>query len=436
MKKSLVSLTLAFTALGVLLLTGCTRHQPRSPASLAVSSASIYAAGIKEKKQLSYDYSVWMNNTDKPSAMVTLKNLGNQRLDLMNIELEDPTDEKLFTLSSLCEDSIAPNGECKLHLSFKGKSKGLYTSTITIISNSQGKIGEVGRIAIIAEAKNLLTAVISPTKLSKNIINDKQAMQKFMFQKQGETKYAKLENNGLSDISISGIKLIGTKQFTYTSDCPSILKPTDKCELSFTYKKKSSKLALGYIVVKSDGEIFPSDTIRLRGKPLAIVADKNAPEILKLAAKDDMSISLYDVNVTSNIETFLEDSSNVKSSFYFRTMYQDATDAKFKEFYEHIISYYFRKNGYTLARSARNADKIINIYPKIVIEKDKDGSIHIKSNIKGNIVTKSSKSLDNSQNFEFNMSQTATGYSDDYFAYAGVGNNLTAFMFNLLGLED
>ena len=440
-------------SLSALLFTGCT-SQPKTPlktpktpvvqknttapAELYLSSKSINTDAVRQKQQASYNLKVKIDNTKNSSAFINLENRGSSVLDISKISFNDS--DKLFTLESACGKTIQPNSKCKLKVSFIGKKAGVFTSDIIINSNSNGKsVGKVGKINIVANTIDRVTAIINPLEIQENSV-DKKPMTELSFNKENSVQYAEIRNNGFEDIEIKGLKFVGEgkEKFTYTHNCLTTLKVGESCNIEVKYVKKNDKIAVNYIVVESDGAVYPSDTIRLKGTSLAIpTPPAKAPAVLKLAAKDDMGIHVIESSVNGNIEKFLEDHLDTKPVYYIRTMYQTDTDPKYAELYESTILYFFEKNGYSVTSNPERADKILNMYPTIALAKNGKGTILVKSNVKVNVVTKSSNGkTSQDEKIDFNISVTADGYSDEYFAYVGIAYRVNSFMFNLLGLED
>ena len=404
------------------------------PADLYLSSKAIKTK-VGETKDINlYDLTVNVNNSYNASAYINLKNTGEKPLNISKIDFNDES-KNLFALASACGTTIKAHSECKLKVTFLGKHKGQYTSNILIKSNSNGKyIGRIGKIHVIATAKENVTGTLklvqNSTQKSKN-----NPMQELHFNRGRLSKVMEFKNTGIEDININDITLTGKDKtkFSIKQECPKILKVGQSCELKISYNRASSHMALSYLTINSDGVLYPSNRVRLTGES---VVSKNAPEILRLADKDEMSITTTATIHPENLkQTFLEDYENVKPVYYFRTMYQNIVDPKFKEYYEEIITYYFSKNGYKVTTNAQKADKILNIYPKVTIAKSNKGAIRIVSNIRINVVTKASKKATD-ERIAFDMEVTVKNASDDYLAYTSASKQINSFMFNLLGLED
>jgi len=408
------------------------------PANLRFSSESIKTDMEETKEVNPYDYTITMDNLEKSSAYIILYNRGQGVLNINELKFHDNS-ENLFALESECGKTIKAFGSCKLKITFSGKHQGRYTSVLRVDSNSDGKyVGKVGKVHIIAEAKNRMTGIIAPVNF-KEYIEPKKPMVNLRFKKVNDAKYTSVKNNGIDDIELNGFELSGDAKdsFSLEHECPRVLKAGESCELKVVYTKKTAKLALAYLILDSDGVLFPSDTINLEGKPFPVAAPKDAPKELIAAAKDDMSIKITDLSVKTNEEVFLEDVSSVPSKYFFRVMYQNDVDPYFKDYYERLLKYYFEKNRFKITKDAGAANKILNIYPNVSISASEDGRMLVKSNIKVNIVTKSTgdKKIA-SDKLEFNMSIMASDYANKYVVYVVASSKLNLFMFNLLGIEQ
>lgn len=462
--KTTLGIALA-TTFSAMLLTGCskgpnkptlTSNKSAGPAELYLSSDDIDTK--EQKKQVkSYDMTVKIDNTDESAAYINLHNEGDTPLSIKNINFLN-NDDKLFALESACGTQVMPNSACKLKISFSGQYKGRYTSNITVETNSNGRyVGPLGKIHIIAEAQDRITGTIRAIPAKKD---NKKPMANLRFVSSNLQQYAEIKNTGIDDATIEGFELIGEdkKYFTFTQECPKVLKVGQSCELKINYKQKWDKMALTYLVVKSNGVLFPSDTIRLVGEPKI---DRYAPKMLQLAGNDNMNMKVTSVKTVQNTENFLEDYSNVKPIYYFRTMYQGDVNSQFKQDYENIIDYYFTRNNFKVTKDASKADKIVNIYPTISLLENGKGDMKVVAHIKANIVTKASikqainktvikNDVENQQEtqsfkstkqneheqIEFIMEIEANNYSDAFFVYNKASDKINSFMFNLLGLQE
>jgi len=440
-------------AIGTLLFSGCSQTVTKpvkklkapvvqkilTPANLKLSANLISTEIAKVEDINRYDLVINLDNIKKKSAEVDLENVGEDLLKLSDITFQDNSNH-LFSLTKKCTDSIKFQKSCKLEVTFNGKEKGEYTSDIIIKSNSDGKyIGNIGKIHVIAKAIDKITGIITVGKKKETLSTAKKPMTYLDFRDGSLTQYIEVKNNGLEDIALNGFDLVGIDKnlFKVSTECPKTLKSGVSCDVKITYKKKENHTALSYLIVKSNGSLFPSDTVRLRGKSQV---SKKAPKILQLADSDNMSIKISSVNVLKNSEAFLEDTSAVKPVYYFRTMYQTEVDTKFKEYFESTIHYYFEKNGYKVTRDAHKADKILNLYPSFVVGakrgKNPRKELIVMSKTKVNVVTKSTKNAIMNQEVAFDMNITARNFSDAYLVYAQSSDIITGFLFNLLGLEE
>jgi hypothetical protein len=429
--------TLIFTGCGDKTTVVVPEEKPvvKTPADLKLLSRKVFT-GTKEATER-YDLQVNIDNTDNAASEIMLKNVGEEPLEINNVVLVDDT--KLFRLVSLCDDTIAPKESCTLKVSFDGKYAGRYTSYVKINTNSKGTyVGREAKVHVVVNAKNRLTGIINPVAMQ--AASAKKPMTKLNFDISHKKRYATIVNNGYEDISIRGMKFVGADQasFSYSHECPSVLKPKESCELEVNYTPNMKEDSLSYLVVDSDGILSPSNIIRLQGFA-PMITNSKMPEILRLAFKDNMNVTIGTIkenaNTYANQEFFLEDFKNVNSTYYFRTMYQRSTDPKLKEYFDSMVKYYFEKNNFKVVSEARNADKILNIYPKFYVSKTTPETMSIESDIAVSVVTKSDNDS-NTTRLGYEMKFDVSNYSDEYFVYAIISDKLNSFLFNLLGLED
>jgi len=447
-KNSKVTITALSILIGSVLLTGCAakpapKHKAAQkktvktvkelkPAALYIDEKAVDTRSKIEDHSVKIDKTIYLNNTTHRSAVVKLTNKGDEVLNIQNIDFDN---KKLFSLSSTCKQTLASKESCDLKITFNGKQKGEFKTLISVSSNSTGVVGNLGKIEVIATSDNIIRGVF--TKVTTHEKTVKKPMLKFNFPKEGTRRIAILKNDGLEDIKINSFELINgeSANFSYDEKCPTVLKTGESCEISFVYAKRTDVSALAFLKVKSNGVLFPSDTIRLSGRALSTKFAKNAPALLKIAEKDDIAVIPDSINVKENTYSFLEDFSAVKPTFYIRTMYQGKINSKLKENYEQLIRYYFEKNGYKLTKNAVDADKILNIYPEISFKKEKD-TLVFNANIDVRIVTKSGKVSKTDEKILYEMKFTLSDYSDEYLAFIIASDKINSFMFNLLGLED
>jgi len=399
------------------LITGCGKkpeapkpvvvevEKPRElkPAMLVIDSNIETKTATKKKKE-EIEYTVqYMNNTDNSYATISLKNVGDKVLKINGIKFINDED-KHFKLTSGCSDAISAHKECMLHVWFNAEYAGEYKAMVQVLNDTKKP---KANIDIIAKAINLKTAQINPYSPKVATI-DPRKVTELKFYKKGDFNEIKILNDGVKSISLDGYSLEGdATKYSYTSFCPKTLAAGENCTIRFNYIKKDSNLASAYFKIKSDAIMFPSNTIKLLGKPRIVNIQPGlvkAPKILVRAAQDEDMILKVKGNVATmpsdisqqinNIEKFQEDFSKVKHVYYYRIIYQNANlHPMYKKSFEEIVKYNFQKNGYKLATTADQADKIVNIYPKVEITKKKleNGSIalYINADVVARLVTKS-----------------------------------------------
>jgi len=418
-----------------------------SAANLKLDSYQMRTPIINGESE-AYSLNVNINNTDGASANISLENVGSKLLNIDSLSIAN-NDKNLFSFVSNCGKTIASasrdkTNKCNLKVTFHGKYKGRYTADIIVKSNSAGEyVGKTGIIHVVADSIDRLTGIFNPIQIPQEL-SDYKPMTKLNFRLKNQTKYAELKNNGIEDIMITSFDLAGDqKNFTHSNNCPKVLKVGESCEFKFKYLSTKKGMSLAYLNVKSNGILYPSNTIRLQGKTFVKITKQTPPamkKVLKLAEKAPMNVEIAAVKISKNQVKFLEDFSGIRPTYFTRIMYQNLLDPKFKEYYSSMLEYYFKKNDFSRARTASRADKILNIYPTISIEKSPDGKyLKIIADMKVLIVTKANESKNNSddtQALEFSVAYVVSDYVDQYFAYAVASDMINSFTFNLLGLED
>ena len=125
----------------------------------------------KEKKRTINHYEVYLNNITKPKVDLTLQNVGEKTLELIDIDLQG--NPKLFKMSKSCDDELKGRDKCKLHIEFVGKKKEHSEALIVIKSNDRRR--KVTNIKIYAEGKDLYRGSVEQKKTDEidNWVNEK-----------------------------------------------------------------------------------------------------------------------------------------------------------------------------------------------------------------------------------------------------------------------
>jgi hypothetical protein len=445
MKKSSGLLLIA----SAFVFTACTQESGPTVGVSPTRSQELHISHeVKEvviKKGIHEDYSITLNNLDKSNANLLLSNRGGKPLKIEKISIKDP--KRVFKLKSHCSKVIDPGDSCKVNVAFTGVEEGHFESVITIKSNDIRL--KNAHVMVKASSVNKYKATLSSHSGEK--VEVKRDME-LKFNAVNNYKYVTIRNNGLDSIDMKRLSLSGPgrKSFSVDSKCPSILPVNETCDIDIRYNPKEiSGYSMAQLNISSNADVLPSSKVRLVGyyKP-------------------------YDVNiekfvVSKNIHDFLDDYFMMNQKFYFRTIFQTNVSPVFETYVDNEIQSYFKKNGYRLAASASDADKVITIYPTVQIPEAKEGENDMLFNIKvnGYLSSKAStsgkiKSQDNNitfdhfsnntkfssistidsyinkESFEFGLVVKVDSVSDAYEVYSTVSNIMIGKLFNVLGMKD
>ena len=398
----------------------------------------------KVNKKTKYQYEINLNNTTKTKASLVLKNRGDKTLNISSINLKDPS--HLLKASNGCSAPLKGGQTCNLNIEFTGKNKGRFTAVLEILSNDRRN--KQTNILINVESKDKFHGSVTPIK---SIKVKQEKTVKLKFNALNKTQYIQIENDGLGVLSLKPPKRSGAdaSSFKYTTDCKQTLRIGDKCEVAVTYDPtKKEGFSDATITIPSNGNITPSRYIRLEGysKPF--------------------SISINKFVVSDNVGDFVDDYFTSNKTYYFRTIYQNNTDRFFSNGVKDEIKKYFRANGFRLASSAANADRIVTIYPTVETTKNEESNdAKYSIVINGYITTKatgvkssanekitldynssigdtkfSAITLNNTvfskEKFQFGLDIQVDNVADEKEVATTVADITVSKLFNVLGLKD
>ena len=386
------------------------------------------------------------NNTKENTKVLILQNKGKAVLSIDSIVLTNNI-AKAFDVKHNCGNELNASKTCKITLSFVSQSKGKYSANIIIKSDSHGKsVGKVKDIQLLGTAIDRQFGVIQHPK---TVANQQKPMIKLTFNDFSKTQYAEIKNNGLDPIPLSNYTLFGENKdaFKYEHNCPDILDVGKTCKITFNYQADKEGINLAYLRVNSTGILSPSNVIRLIGHS----SPKSSNGTSSFLPLRTMVTSFH---VTENQKHFLEDISHVNQTYYYRVIYQAPMNSKFKEYYNEAITAHFEKSGYTLVKDPSKADKIINVYPSIILQKG-GSETTVKAQIEAIVLTKTNHTEDiivtNTDvnttiqskaskavvlPLKFEVELSITGYADQFSVYSEAAEKINDFTFNLLGLSN
>jgi hypothetical protein len=432
----------------VLALTGC-GQQPssklysaplakKSPQQLVVDTVS--KSSELKKREKSNDYILKLNNTTHSKGDLILGNNGGEPLEIKNIKISSKY-ATLFSLQNGCSSVLNPREKCTLNIDFLGNNAGDFDAMVEVTTNDPKR--EIANIAINAKAINRYSAAVKQIE-SETVKVDKVVT--LNFNTANKTQYLEIKNNGFETLSLGQPAIKGADKASFSiakNTCNAQLKVNDTCEVTINYEAKKDGISGAKLILPSNGDITPSDYVRLEGfsKPYNINIEKFV--------------------VSKNVKEFLNDYFTSSNKYAFRTIFQQKTDRGFEAAVDSEIKKYFKENDYNLVQDSSNADTIITLYPSVSIAKDSTGrNFSYNIVVNGHITSKSkftstdkavaeyktsstqftSIGMNNlivdKEDFEFAMVVNADSVSDEIDLGQTVADIMTSKVFNVIGLKD
>lgn len=401
---------------------------------------------ITTKKQQAIqpdDYTINLNNLDKNEKNIILKNTGGEVLNLNSIELSDMSG--LFSLDKGdCngKNELNADEKCTMKVKFTGETEGNFKAKIKIDSNDLRKSKTL--LGINATAENKYIAALTTSSAKKPVLDP---MKKLNFNIVENKQYVTIKNIGYEPLPLDQLRLKGEnkKSFSIKSNCNSVLKIDEECEVEVNFDPKTSGAQLAYLQIATKGMVQPSSKVRLNG------------------VSEPFNIEVSNFIVSKNIKLFLDDYFQSDDSFFARTSFQTQNNEKFESYLQENINEYAKANGLNIVSNPTKASKILNLYPVIKVASDtKSAKMNIKvavngtyevkinnSQINGNDVTststlqdqsitaiKSEKLITSAQPFEFAIEIDATSFQDEYDIYKKASQIISDKLYNILGLQS
>ena len=323
---------------------------------------------------LYFEQTIQLNNTDHTNVDLVLINRGGKPLNLNSISLKNSNN---FTLiSSDCDKkTLKPHETCTINVAFQSEENKLFSTDLEIKSNDRRR--EVARIKLIGHGQSKYFGSISVTNPEKMVDSSNEVHIKL--DALNNVQLVTISNDGHYAITLDQPKITGLNKesFSLDSTCTNTLEVAKSCNITVNYdSEKHDGFSVAMLKVPSNGNITPSNKIRLIGysKPY--------------------SLTISQFVVSKNIHNFMDDYFASKQTYFIRTIYQNNINDVLQETIEKTINSYVTDNGYTLASSPDQADKIILLYPRIEEtnnEKDKQRKdMHFSITLNGYLSTKAS----------------------------------------------
>jgi hypothetical protein len=185
--------------------------------------------------------------TSQPQV-TTLTNTGNINLTISLIQITG-TNNGDFAQTNNCGSSVAPNGTCKITVTFTPLGTGERTAAVSIKDNAPGSPQTVP----LSGTGVLPSVTFSPTSLT--------FPTQLVFTS-SKAQPVTLTNTGLGILTITKIAVSG--QFAQTNTCGSTVAPGGNCTISVTFKPKTKGTLKGSVSVTDNAPDSPQ-TVPLTG---------------------------------------------------------------------------------------------------------------------------------------------------------------------------
>jgi hypothetical protein len=225
---------------------------------------------------------------------VTLTNTGNIDLTITSIAITG-ADGGDFSQDNNCPSSLGPNHSCKINVVFTPTTTGKRTAALQIADNAPGSPQKVSLsgVGVLPATSFSPTSLTFPVQL---VFTD------------SKPQSVTLTNTGLGVLLISKITVTG--QFSQKNDCPSQLKPNDKCTIQVTFDPQTKGIQNGSINVADNAPGSPQQ-VPLTGTCTYIqlapakvnfgtqpVGTKSLPKKITLTNKGDAAVNISSITIT------------------------------------------------------------------------------------------------------------------------------------------
>jgi beta-lactam-binding protein with PASTA domain len=228
--------------------TGGTPVNVGSAVNLVISSGS--AAVITVTPGLLPFGDVDLGSTE--SLSVTVKNVSTASLKITNITFNyGPGAGKDFGYTTQCGGTIKPGKTCTITVKLHAQDPGYAAAVLNIFYNGVGSPVQVGLTG------NVINAKAKVNKSSLSFGNVKVG--------QSSTLAVILTSSGTSSLTINGISVSGSSDFTESDNCMSPLSQGVSCTINVTFAPSAKKSRTGTLRISDNASSSPQ-TVSLSGK--------------------------------------------------------------------------------------------------------------------------------------------------------------------------
>ena len=252
-----ISVTFSPTQIGTVTGTVTVSSSNASNSPQSVSLTGTGTGPIATLSASSLNFGTVVVGTTSPPQMVTLTNTGNAALTISSIKLAGSA----YPVTNNCTASLAPGGSCTFTITFKPKSAGTLTGTVTITDNASNSpqvismTGQGTEVSFSPTSLNFGTIAVGSSSAPQTI-----------------TLTNTNTKNGLSITSI-GLTGANTNDFSETNTCGSSVPAGGSCTITATFTPLADGALSASVSVTDNGGGSPQTV------PLAGTGSGTAPVI-------------------------------------------------------------------------------------------------------------------------------------------------------------
>jgi hypothetical protein len=209
-----------------------TDNAPDSPQSVTLSGTGVTSGPNASLLPTSLTFATQLVGTNSPAQAVTLSNYGTMVLIITSVVASGD-----FSETNHCGSSLAPGESCTISVTFKLKQPGNQTGTLSITDSAPGspqtvRLTGVGTdVELVPASQNFGTVTIGQTK----------------------TLSTTLTNVGSTTLSVTGITLTGSSEFSQTNTCGRSVGAGMSCTRTVTFKPTGAGAVSGDVSISDNG---------------------------------------------------------------------------------------------------------------------------------------------------------------------------------------
>ncbi|WP_161571126.1 beta strand repeat-containing protein [Granulicella sibirica] len=236
-----------------------------SPQALSVTGLSV---GIPQAtfSPTSLTFSSQGVGTTSAAQTITLSNPGTDTLNISSVAITG-TNATDFKQTNTCGTSIAAKANCAISITFDPAAVGSRSASLSVTDNANNTAGSVQTAALTGTGTGVQKISFSPASLTFPSTN---------IGASSATQTITVSNPGSAALTISGITVTPTGDYTQTNACTSSLAAGSTCAITVTFKPSASGTRTASISV-ADGATGSPQTVALTGTGVGVPAATVSP---------------------------------------------------------------------------------------------------------------------------------------------------------------